>query len=490
MDPLSRFWVELRRERTEKLPVVAALNRPFREVLLERVRRTPWFAASLLFHVLIFLILKDIAGRPGRGLDPDAEIEATLSEATVPVVESLDAEVADLEVEEVEETAPDLDFVAEPADPAESPEGDLRDLPGSGRGGDHPSFDTGPRRPQLTAARATGVPGLDARIRDLRESGLEVALVFDTTSSMWQFLDTLKASLSEIVVRLSTLVPNHRLGVVAYRDKGDAYVTRSHGLSRGRYSVLGFIQDVSAEGGGDIEEAIAAALRAAIFELEWTPGAHRVIVLAGDAPPHKNEVQEAVNLARSFRSRGGVVHTIAVTKPDEGRRPTPDEARAIDALRAIASAGGGGFEFLDTHGRIVEQMLATALGPQWRDTIETLGVGRREGFRELSIREHETARDVAFFVSRLRDREIHHGIVDAIVRMSDRRLLPAIADVALDEKLPTENRLAAVYALKRLSKYPVTFDPRAPSGERRLMADELRRQFGVPLSQAADRPPR
>lgn len=489
MDPLSRFWVELRRERTEKLPVVAALNRPFREVLLDRVRRAPWFAASLLLHLLVFLILKDMAGLPGRGLDPDAEIEASLSEAVVPDVDSLVAEVPDLEVEELAEEAPDLDLVAPPEEPSESASGE----PDVGRGpggGDVPAFDATSRRPQLHSARATGVPGLDAHIRDLRARGLEVALVFDTTSSMWQFLDALKASLSEIVVRLSSLVPNHRLAVIAYRDKGDEYVTRSHGLSRGRYSVLGFIQDVSAEGGGDVEEAVAAALRAAIYELEWAPNAHRVIVLAGDAPPHKNEVQEAINLARSFRSRGGVVHTIAVTRPDEGRRPSPDEARAIEAFRAIAAAGGGGFEFLDAHGRLVEQMLATALGPQWRDTIESLGVGRRDGFREMSIREHEAERDVAFFLSRLRDREIHHGIVDAIVRMADRRFLPALADVALDEKLPTENRLAAVYALKRVSKYPVSFDPRAPDEKRRREADELRRQFGVPLSQAADKPPR
>jgi hypothetical protein len=484
VDPLSRFWVELRRERTENLPVVAALNRPFRDILAERARRAPWFLGSLVFHVLLFLILKDMAGPPGRGRDRDSEIDASLSEATAPILEEISTEVPEIELEEMPEEAPELEE-PEPEASLEPEPGDAG--PGGGAIDASPRFGASPRQSAKAPARSTGIPGLDKRIEDLRTTGLEVALVFDTTSSMWQFLDALKASLSEIVVRLSTLVPNYRLAVVAYRDKDDAYLTRSHPLSSGRYSVLSFIETCSAEGGGDVEEAVAAALREAIFGLEWAPNASRVIVLAGDAPPHKNEVQEAVHLARGFRSKGGVVHTIAVGRPDVGRRASADEQKMIAAFKAIAHAGGGGFEYLDEHGRIVDQMLATALGPQWRDSLDAVEIVRRDGFREVSIREHEANRDLAFFVARLRDRQVHHGVVDAIVRMADRRILPALADVALDEKLGVENRLAAVYALRRISKYPVAYDPRSPEAERRSQSEDLRRQFGVPAAPAAGR---
>lgn len=477
MDPLSRFWVELRRERTDNLPVIAALNRPFHHVLLEQARRAPWFAASLLFHVLLYLILKDMAGLGGEKAVPNSDILATLSEIERAAVDSLTVEVSALEIAE-----PVLDASVELHDPGgESHDGLLEGSDGSGRGG-AVAFGAESRSPIFTATRSTGVPGLDARLHELRSRGLEVALVFDATSSMWQFIDSLKQSLSEIVVRLSTLVPNHRLAVVAYRDKGDEFVTKEHPLSAGRYSVLGFIEDVTAAGGGDIEEAVAQALRAAVFELRWAPDAQRVIVLAGDAAPHKNELREAISVARGFRSRGGIVHTIAVSRPEDGRRSSPDEARAIAAFKSIASAGGGSFEFLDTHGRLVEQMIATALGQEWREEIERLELGKKSGFREASIRKHEADRDLGFFVARLRDRDIHHGVIDAILRMGDRRLLPELAGVALDEALPTENRLAAVYALKRLSRGPVAYDPRAPRDERLRQSDLLRRQFGVPLS--------
>jgi hypothetical protein len=108
--------------------------------------------------------------------------------------------------------------------------------------------------------------------------------------------------------------PEIEIGLVAYRDKGDAYVTRITDLSSDLDSVYARLMEFQAQGGGDTPESVNAGLRAAVDEISWDQGndTYQVIFLVGDAPAHmdyQGEEQFPSIVGRAV-SRNIVVNTI------------------------------------------------------------------------------------------------------------------------------------------------------------------------------------
>jgi hypothetical protein len=56
---------------------------------------------------------------------------------------------------------------------------------------------------------------------------VDIAFVVDTTGSMGDDIDAVKARLGEIVDGLAAVSPDWQVGVVAYRDKGDSFVAKT-----------------------------------------------------------------------------------------------------------------------------------------------------------------------------------------------------------------------------------------------------------------------
>ncbi|HEY0137463.1 MAG TPA: VWA domain-containing protein, partial [Nannocystis sp.] len=102
--------------------------------------------------------------------------------------------------------------------------------------------------------------------------GLDVALVIDTTGSMGDELEYLKVELRDIAREVSTSFPGvtQRWGLVVYRDRGDAYVTRSVDF-RGIDEFITKLGEQEAGGGGDHPEAMDLAMDASA-ELSWRTG--------------------------------------------------------------------------------------------------------------------------------------------------------------------------------------------------------------------------
>jgi hypothetical protein len=101
---------------------------------------------------------------------------------------------------------------------------------------------------------------------------------------------------------------------VAYRDRGDSYVTQIVDLSSDLDAVYARLMDLQADGGGDGPESVNLALQHAVDSLSWSqnPNSYKAIFLVGDAPPHMdygNERRYPEILAAATR-KGIVVNAI------------------------------------------------------------------------------------------------------------------------------------------------------------------------------------
>jgi len=119
---------------------------------------------------------------------------------------------------------------------------------------------------------------------------VEAVFVLDTTGSMGGLIEAAKENIWSIASSLAAAqpAPDLRIGLVAFRDRGDAYVTRVIDLSADLDSMYAQLMDFRAEGGGDTPESVNKALLDAVQEISWSqdPQAFRTIFLIGDAPPH------------------------------------------------------------------------------------------------------------------------------------------------------------------------------------------------------------
>jgi hypothetical protein len=123
---------------------------------------------------------------------------------------------------------------------------------------------------------------------------MEVCFVLDTTSSMTGLIDGAKQKIWSIANELIAAkpAPELRLGLVAYRDRGDEYVTRTFALTNDIDAVYAQLQSFQAVGGGDTPESVNEALAEAVRAMAWSrdPQVLKIVFLVGDSPPHMDYV--------------------------------------------------------------------------------------------------------------------------------------------------------------------------------------------------------
>jgi von Willebrand factor type A domain len=133
---------------------------------------------------------------------------------------------------------------------------------------------------------------------------LDLVFVVDTTGSMRRELADLQANLVGIIRILSRLASSLRIGFVAFKDRGEAYLTREYslqGMNEAHVAELvGFVNRLRAEGGGDDPEPVDEALKAALA-MPWRADAQGRIVVIGDAPAHAHRHGQTLALAEQFR---------------------------------------------------------------------------------------------------------------------------------------------------------------------------------------------
>jgi Mg-chelatase subunit ChlD len=145
---------------------------------------------------------------------------------------------------------------------------------------------------------------------------IEAVFVLDTTGSMGGLIQAAKEKIWSIATSMAQAqpAPEIRLGLVAYRDRGDSYVTRVVDLSSDLDTVYATLMDFQAEGGGDGPESVNQALYDAVHKISWNAdkNTYRVVFLVGDAPPHmdyQDDVKYTATLDAA-RQQGIVVNSI------------------------------------------------------------------------------------------------------------------------------------------------------------------------------------
>lgn len=145
---------------------------------------------------------------------------------------------------------------------------------------------------------------------------VEVVFCLDTTGSMGGLLEGAKAKIWAICNQIASGKPSPdlKVGLVAYRDKGDDYVTKVYDLSDNLDEVYNNLKTFKAQGGGDFPEHVNQALADSVHKIKWSKDDDtlRIIFLVGDAPPqtkYTDDVKYEVTCEKAVRA-GIIINTI------------------------------------------------------------------------------------------------------------------------------------------------------------------------------------
>lgn len=254
----------------------------------------------------------------------------------------------------------------------------LAPLAGGGTGGGRSGFGAG-----LGNALGGSSNRFAAYIADMRERGLDVLFVVDSTGSMGWVLDEVRNRIADIATVIRSLVPIARFGVVAYRDTEDPeFVVRIQALTFSVVRVEDFLASLTAAGGGDLFEAIQQGLEAAVDGAAWRPGARQLVILIGDAPPENAEIPAIQALCARFTAGGGAVSTLDVSELSNpslveartGRKVNRDlyRKRPMAPYRLIAEAGNGDAATLEGESTLTRRIVRLIVGDQFAREMRAL----------------------------------------------------------------------------------------------------------------------
>ncbi len=174
---------------------------------------------------------------------------------------------------------------------------------------------------------------------DWQPDFLDLVVVVDTTGSMGDEIAFLNKELIGIARAAARKARGLqvRYGLVAYRDRYDAYVVRNYGFTTNPSEMAGWLRGLRAGGGGDYPEAAAAALSAGVG-LDWRRGkGERILLHVADAPPHDRDAAAYLRTAKTAAGKGVQVFTL-------GASGVAEESEYL--MRQASVATGGRYVFL------------------------------------------------------------------------------------------------------------------------------------------------
>ncbi|MCP4431604.1 MAG: VWA domain-containing protein [Gammaproteobacteria bacterium] len=197
--------------------------------------------------------------------------------------------------------------------------------------------------------RAKTITNVDPDVSDQQNHRIEVVFVLDTTSSMSGLIQAAKEKIWSIANTMAAAQqsPDIKMGLVAFRDRGDSYVTKVLKLSQDLDSMYVKLMDFRAQGGGDTPESVNQALYEAVTRISWSQDndVYKVVFLIGDAPPHMDYTDEVKfpQTLEMAKRRGIVINTI-----QSGQQP-----QTAPVWQQIAQLGNGRYFQVENSGNAV-----------------------------------------------------------------------------------------------------------------------------------------
>ena len=188
---------------------------------------------------------------------------------------------------------------------------------------------------------------------------IDIMFMIDATGSMGDEMEYISEELNDLISRVKRAqqqMPTVRVSNNVYRDKGDDYVVRSFPFTENMSVALSQLNEQSAGGGGDYEEAVEEGFEDAIKNHEWSSSAAaRLMFFVLDAPPHLNDenikkIQEVTKIAAA-----------------KGIRVIPVASSGVDKnteflMRFLSVSSGGTYIFLTDHSGIGNSHLEPTIG--------------------------------------------------------------------------------------------------------------------------------
>jgi hypothetical protein len=176
---------------------------------------------------------------------------------------------------------------------------------------------------------------------------VEVVFCLDTTGSMRGLIEGAKTKIWSIANQIAAgkPTPELKIGLVAYKDKGDDYITKVIPLTDDLDAIHAELKKFKAQGGGDIPESVNQALDDSVNKIAWSKdkGVLKIIFLVGDAPPHM-DYKDDVKYPETCKK--AVEHDIIINTIQCGNDPKCREAwqdickKAEGTYVQIAQEGG------------------------------------------------------------------------------------------------------------------------------------------------------
>jgi Mg-chelatase subunit ChlD len=167
---------------------------------------------------------------------------------------------------------------------------------------------------------------LQKEINSNQSSKIQVVFALDATGSMAGLIAAAKDKIWSIAGSLAQTddsIPIE-LGLIFYRDKGDAFITKKVPLTANLDDMYKELMEMNASGGGDTPESVNKGLYEAVTQFSWNKdtAVYKAIFLVGDCPPHmdyKDDIKymESCRLAKKHDI---VINTILMGNNDEAKK--------------------------------------------------------------------------------------------------------------------------------------------------------------------------
>lgn len=243
---------------------------------------------------------------------------------------------------------------ASPTDPSKAEPGKVENLPQAGQltagvWDDNLNFDFYKKYLSLSGdATSRGLPSFtldernNARLQlatPTAKTELDLTFLIDTTGSMGDELKYLQSEVDGIASSIAAKHPQMqpRFSLIVYRDHADEYETKTFAWG-GLSDLKTALNAQSVGGGGDYEEAVAAALTAT-SNLDWRSGTNvaRMTFWIADAPHHVGETQEVHDAIVKASQKDVHLYPVAASGADD---------RTEFTMRTAAQMTGGRYVFL------------------------------------------------------------------------------------------------------------------------------------------------